>query len=134
VDALLWGAAVIWSTATVVWTLGPTPPEADSFPLADKMLHALAYGVMVLLLSLAADRRPGRGSGPFPGSAVWLTVLAFAAGGALELLQHLTGRDTELLDWVADGVGAAIGLWGWTLVNRRWVVRPSSPRVGSGRR
>ena len=42
-DVLLWAAAVIWSTATVVWTLGPTPPEADSFPQADKVLHALAY-------------------------------------------------------------------------------------------
>ena len=103
-----------------MWTLGPTPPEADSFPNADKVFHALAYAVMVLLLSLAADRRPGRGAGRFPGSATRLAVLAVVAGGALELLQHLTGRDTQLLDWVADGVGAAIGLWGWALINRRW--------------
>lgn len=133
-DVLLWGAAVIWATATVVWTLGPTPPEADSFPQADKVLHALAYAVMVLLLALAADRRPGRGPGPLPGSAIWLAVLAVAAGGALELLQHFTGRDTELFDWVADAAGAAIGWSVWAWVNRRWVTRPSVPATGSGRR
>ena len=133
-DALLWGAAVIWAAVTVVWTLGPTPPEADSFPNADKVLHALAYAVMVLLLSLAADRRPGRGPGRFPGSAAWFAALAVVAGGALELLQHLTGRDTQLLDWVADGVGAAIGLWGWALINRRWTARVPTPRVGTDRR
>ena len=133
-DALLWGAAIIWAAVTVVWTLGPTPPEADSFPNADKVFHALAYAVMVLLLSLAADRRPGRGPGRFPGSAAWFAILAVVAGGALELLQHLTGRDTQLLDWVADGVGAAIGLWGWALINRRWAPRPWSPRVASDRR
>ena len=117
---LLWSAAVLWGVATLLWTLGPTPPEADSFPIADKVLHALAYAVMVLLLCLAADRRPSRGAGPFPGSAIWLSILAFVAGGALELLQQLTGRDTELLDWVADGIGAVIGVWSWTLINRRW--------------
>jgi VanZ family protein len=90
--------------------------------------------VMVLLLSLAADRRPGRGAGRFPGSAAWFAALAVVAGGALELLQHLTGRDTQLLDWVADGVGAAIGLWGWVLINRRWTARVPAPRVGTDRR
>jgi len=134
VDVLLWIAAVIWVTATVVWKLGPTPPQADSLPQADKVLHTLAYAVMVLLLALAADRRPGRGPGPLPGSAVWLAVLAVAAGGALELLQHLTGRDTELFDWVADAAGAAIGLLGWELINRRWATRRPVPATGSGRR
>jgi len=133
VDALLWGAAVVWATATVVWTLGPTPPEADSFPNADKVLHLIAYAVMVLLLSLAADRRPIRGPGPFPGSARWLAIVVVAAGGILELVQHLTGRDTELLDWIADGLGALLGLWVWMLVNRRWKT-PSAAAAGSDRR
>lgn len=88
---------------------------------------------MVLLLVLAADRRPGRVPGTFPGSAVWLAVLAVAAGGALELLQHLTGRDTELLDWVADAAGAAIGLWAWELINRRWATGQPVLPAGSGR-
>jgi len=133
---LLWSASIIWATAIVVWKLGPTPPGAHSFPQADKAIHAMAYAVMVLLLALSADRRPGRGPGPLPGSAFWLAVVAVVAGGALELLQNLTGRHTELLDWVADGVGAAIGVAVWAWVNRRWthanmiVRRAGSPGVG----
>jgi VanZ family protein len=134
VDALLWGATVIWAAVIVWWTLGPRPPEANAFHQADKVLHGLAYAVMVLLLAMTVDRRPGRGRGSLPGSAVWLAILAVAAGGALELLQHMTGRDVELLDWVAGCVGAAIGLAAWALINRLSGTRPSTPRVRSDRR
>ncbi len=71
----------------------------NSFPYADKAFHAVAYGVTVFLTALAADRRPGRGPGPFPGSAIWIVLAATAVGGLLKLLQHFTGRDSELLDW-----------------------------------
>jgi VanZ family protein len=134
VDALFWGATAFWAAVTVCWTLRPTPPEADSVRQADKLLHGLAYAVMVLLLALVADRRPGRGSGPLPHSAAWLTIMVVAAGGTLELLQHVTGRDVELLDWIAGCVGASIGLAGWALINRLSGTRPSTPRVRSDRR
>ena len=130
VDASLWFGAVLWALATFVLTLGPTPPDTDPLPLADKVFHLLAYAVMVLLLALAADRRPGRGPGPLPGSARWFAVLAVSAGGALELLQRYTGREAELLDWVADGAGVLIGWSLWALINRR---RPSVPRAVSDR-
>ena len=116
VDIALWIATVTWVSATIVWSLGPVPPGAASFPGADKVFHALAYGVAVFLAALAADDRPGRGPGPFPGSAIWIAVAATAVGGLFEILQHFTGRDSELRDWLADGVGAALGWLMW----RQW--------------
>ncbi len=117
--ALLWASAFVVTAVTVVWTVGPDPPDAGSIPHVDKLYHAGAYAVTVFLLALAADWRPGRGSGRFPGSAVWIGVAAVAAGGALELVQHLTGRDTEFLDWVADAAGVAVALLVWASIRRR---------------
>lgn len=119
VDRALWVGACVVAGATLVWTLGPAPPDAGSIPSVDKLFHATAYGLTVFLLLLAADWRPGRGPGRYPGTAVWIGVAAIAAGGALELVQHLTGRDTELLDWVADAVGVAVALGVWAAIRRR---------------
>jgi VanZ family protein len=119
VDRVLWVAALAVAGATIVWTLGPEPPDAGAIPSVDKLFHATAYVATVFLLLLAADWRPGRGSGRFPGTAVWICVVAVVAGGALELVQHVTGRDAELLDWVADAVGVAVAFGVWVWIRRR---------------
>jgi hypothetical protein len=109
-----------------VWTLGPVPPDAGSVPYVDKIFHGCAYAVTVFLLLLAADWRPGRGPGRFPGSAAWIGIAAIAVGGGLELVQHLTGRDTELGDWVADALGVALALVVWATIRRRSAPAPRS--------
>ena len=110
----------MFATATIVWTLGPVPLDTGSLPYIDKVVHATAYAVTVFLLVLAADWRPGRGSSSFPGSATRIASAAATVGGAMEILQHLTGRETEFLDWVADIVGVAVALLIWRAIRRRY--------------
>lgn len=70
----------------------------------DKLLHAVAFGVLQVLAVgvLQAVPRVGRLAGH--GVAI---AFASVLGGALEAYQATLGyRSAELLDWVADTVGA----------------------------
>jgi hypothetical protein len=91
--------------ATVLLSLyvlfAPDAGGAPRFPGADKLVHAALFGL------LAATSRWRLGAAP----PVWVAVAAYA--GTSELVQHvwLAGRSGDLLDLVADLVGAAVGWW-----------------------
>ncbi len=79
------------------------PPE---IVLQDKLLHALAYTVLGALLV------PGfRGAGFSARGAFLLAVgLASLYGATDEFHQSFVpGRSADVLDWVADTLGAALG-------------------------
>ena len=44
-----------------------------------------------------------------PRLAVWIVIAATAYGGAIELIQPTVGRDQDVWDFLADGVGAVAG-------------------------
>ena len=76
----------------------------------DKLLHVVGYAVLAGT-SLYALRAPTR------RTALVVFVLVTAFGGVVELLQApVPGRAMSLLDLVADGVGAALGIAGWWLL------------------
>lgn len=76
----------------------------------DKLLHVVGYAVLAGT-SLYALRTPTR------RTTLVVFVLVTAFGGVVELLQALVpGRAMSLLDLVADGVGAALGIAGWWLL------------------
>jgi VanZ family protein len=92
--------------------IGPLPEEIG-VP-SDKLLHFAAFGGFEWLLELAFAELPPRSR----------TVLAVAAavgvGVALELVQAaLPHRSAELLDCVADTLGALLGALILNLVLRR---------------
>jgi VanZ family protein len=93
--------------AGVVLALWPMPQgSAPWFPAADKVQHALAFAVLVVL-----GRRGGYRS--VPALAIGLLVL----GGAIEVAQSFTAtRTAEWLDWLADAVGIALGFGVWARV------------------
>ncbi|MBZ0122822.1 MAG: hypothetical protein K8F31_02950, partial [Roseovarius sp.] len=94
-------AAWAFTAAIVALTLGPVSPSPP-MPVdhADKLWHALAFFAWAAVVT-AGWRWPG-----------WrVLVVAAAFGGAIELVQPLTGRDAELADLAADLAGAAAGLW-----------------------
>ena len=69
----------------------------------DKLVHLAAFALLVL--PAAFSRRVPRGllfGGLFIGAAIF--------GGAIELIQPHFGRSADLHDWVADMLGAALGL------------------------
>jgi VanZ family protein len=76
-------------------------------PHADKLMHALAFGLMQLVVFRALRfELPRLGVRRQNVLALGLVV---AAGGALEIAQSFTGyRSAELLDLLADAAGAGL--------------------------
>ncbi len=110
-----WLAVAAWMTLTVVLSTFPIAGAQPSVPDADKLGHAAVYGVLGFLTA-RAWRRHGSSSAAVVERTM-ATALVF--GAVMELLQSQIGRDMSLGDWIADGVGAAIGIgfWkAWTIV------------------
>ena len=77
------------------------------FPGQDKVFHAAVYALLGLLL-LAAQPRKAQG---YSWRQVGISVLiASLYGLSDEIHQYFVpGRSSEVLDWVADSLGALIG-------------------------
>jgi VanZ family protein len=102
VPALLYVFAVFYG--------GVTRPPGAGLPVVphqDKLLHAVAFGFMQLVV-VRAVRYEGQKLG-FRGQILLAFALTVAVGGLLELVQMQTSyRSAELLDFVADAIGAGI--------------------------
>ena len=89
-----------YATSALVAVLSLTPSAAlPPTPIGDKVEHAIAYAVLGLLGAASTERGATR------------VILGLAVFGvAIELLQAFApGRSPELLDAVADIVGAGLG-------------------------
>jgi VanZ family protein len=106
--------------ALIAWgELTPHPPDLQGVLGWDKAEHFIAYFGLSAMATLVLGLRPRL------VSAILGVILL---SGALEILQAFTGRDAELLDFVANTLGALSGtaagaaflflLWGGTLVER----------------
>ena len=86
-------------------------PPTTHIPLeahwGDKVLHFSAYMMLALLLATVWELAGGVLTLRHLVFA-WLAILAYGAFD--ELSQMLVDRDCELLDWIADATGAAVGL------------------------
>lgn len=106
--------ATLLLAVSIAWlTLTPDPPTPDlNIPLADKLYHAMAFAALILPTALLYAR-----------SLKWILPLALLFGGAIELVQHYTGREPEVADFLADvaglGMGTVMGLALRTWVRRR---------------
>jgi VanZ family protein len=100
----------------VVGSLPSAPPVGQS--VSDKVQHALGFALLAALWCRALRRLR-------PDSSLARGVLggffvSIGVGGALELWQALlTYRTCEFLDWVADGVGAALAVALYAAVQQR---------------
>lgn len=99
--------AVLWTLLIFIacFTPGKDIPQVD-IPLIDKWTHLVLFGGFTFLWLCA---RPER-------TAKWLTILfliSVALGSFIELMQgalSFLGRNMELLDAVADGIGGILGI------------------------
>lgn len=101
-----WALALLVLLLAPASTFPPGPPGVELPPFADKLAHALAFG----LLGCFALRSAARSQ---ICSRPWLCALAFVlAWGALtESLQGLTAtRTPELLDLLADLAGGLLAM------------------------
>jgi len=76
--------------------------------VSDKTQHLVTFGVLTAWAALAYPR----------ARLVPLGLALSGLGGMIELLQPITGRSDDILDWLADSVGVLIGL-GVALASRR---------------
>ena len=91
-------------TVAMLWPMQAPPPAPDG---TDKVVHFAAFAALAFPLA-----RTGR-IGLLP---VFLGASAF--GGAIELIQPSFNRSADVNDWIADIVGAVLGI-GLGLLCRR---------------
>lgn len=104
--ALLWVPPVLYAALIFHFSSESTPlPELTSL-VWDKALHATEYAGLALLLCRAA-RGEGLGWGPSIALAL-ITASGYAGSDEWHQLR-VPGRESDVLDWVADTVGAAVG-------------------------
>jgi VanZ family protein len=97
---------VVWVlaiTAVIVGSLIPpgSPPlqALGLLQLSDKAIHGIAYAILAFLPAIHERRE----------LAIAAALGAMAMGIAIEFIQPSWGRDYEVGDMVADGIGICIG-------------------------
>ena len=83
-------------TVAMLWPIHQPPPGPDG---SDKVVHLIAFAALAFPLA-----RTGRiGMAPvFFGASAY--------GCLIEVLQPSFGRSADMQDWIADIVGAALGI------------------------
>jgi VanZ family protein len=115
--ARLADAVLFWPLlAYVIW--GQLQPDVPSVlqGINDKLLHFLAYFILGAMAGGAFRKR---------GRVKWAILGLILVGVAIELLQAYVGRETSLLDGVANGAGAIAGA-----LLARFVLDPLRARWG----
>jgi VanZ family protein len=99
--ARLADAALFWpALAYVLWgQLQPDLPQILE-GINDKLLHFSAYFVLGAMAGGAVRR---------PGAVKWAVLGLIVVGAVIEFIQGYVGRETSVLDGVANGTGAIAG-------------------------
>lgn len=79
--------------------LTPLVAPLPDVPQGDKLLHLVAFAALVLPLAVTDPR-----------NWAWALVLAVAYGGMIELIQPHVNRQAEWGDFLANSLGAALGV------------------------
>lgn len=113
---LLWGPVIVYMAAILLLSAQSSPPAPAS--VSDKVLHAIEYGVLALLVFRAV-------SGGLPvvvdarrAGLTMLITVAYAASDELHQL-FVPQRNSDLRDFLADAAGAAIAViacWAWHII------------------
>lgn len=101
-----WGPAIAWAAALFLLSEWRPSGATPDVPGIDKAAHLFLYGVLGATLYRGGTRGPVRVEVPI------LLAMGAAYGAADEWHQSfVVGRDASLLDWGADVVGVAAGIW-----------------------
>ncbi len=98
----------------IIWlSLTPSPPRIEiNIDQVDKLEHFAAYGSLMFWFAQLYLRNPVR---------LAYAIGFVAMGIAIEFIQPHFGRDFEVGDMVADGIGVTIGWVGALVVPMRFL-------------
>jgi VanZ family protein len=117
--SLLWVPPILYA-ALIFYVSAQSRPLPEITALVwDKLLHGTEYAVLGLLVcrALRGERIAWR------LAIVLAAVLASAYGGSDEWHQRFVpGRESSVLDWIADTVGSVLGS-----VIYRWIATLTGP-------
>lgn len=115
---LLWAGVILFATSV------PEGLVSDRLSPFDKALHFAAYALFAVLLSRDISQLTGRWRAAFLA-----IIIAVAFGAADEWHQRfIPGRRSDLADWRADSVGAALGAIVFALYHRARRSRTSTTK------
>jgi VanZ family protein len=99
-----WWPPALWAALILVLTSIPAPPDVTGgIPHLDKVVHLVLYAGQGWLVTRALRSRRPR--------SLIAALIGIAAFGAFdELHQQLFARDPSLVDWIADVIGASLGI------------------------
>ncbi len=109
----IYGMSIVTSLFILYLSIVPKMPDLSlpDFSLKDKVLHALAYLFLsvVLAFELYRQRYDFRGKVMF----VWAIVYPILWGGLIELLQgnFFPPRSGDWGDWLSDIIGVLLGFF-----------------------
>ena len=111
-----WAIVGLYLAAIFVQSALPSAVHTSFLPGLDKLLHALAYGLLAALWCRALATWPLEGR-PAAAIAAAAVILAALYGLSDEIHQaFVPGRMADPWDWMADGFGAAIGAAAWAVM------------------
>lgn len=85
---------------------------------ADKLAHVAAFAALALLLAVAWRLSTGR----LPARHLpWLWLIVVLYGAIEEITQPLVNRMASPIDWLADALGALLGLAVFWIWPRLWL-------------
>lgn len=108
-----WLIVSVYAAILVVATLVPWGPPVTSISIIDAELHFAAWAALAFLVTVALRS----GSRPSVGVTVVAAIGAISFGGLIEALQFLTGRSAEVIDLIADAIGATVGAGAGTVAS-----------------
>jgi VanZ family protein len=104
----IWQLALIsYWVALFVSTHLPSEVVSVAVGSSDKLIHVIAYAGLALLLGIAWHVAVGRLT-PRHLCSAWAALVIYGAFD--EWTQTPVGREASVADWLADALGAAIGL------------------------
>ncbi|ALI99329.1 VanZ family protein [Rufibacter tibetensis] len=116
--------ALGWAVVILVLTLLPAPvlppgPKWD-FLTFDSLVHAILFGMQLLLLLIGLQRDPSVQITKRIITRSFLLVVAF--GILVEILQGSMGlgREADPVDALSNTIGGVLGLGIWSLLSRRF--------------
>ena len=104
-----WLPVLIYGLIIFVQSSLPASEHIPEFDFSDKLLHAMVYAVLGMLLYRAFNSMPKRPT--TAGKALWSIFLTALYGASDEVHQYFVpSRFAELSDFAADAIGGILGV------------------------